>query len=138
MSEPRKEENKPKPKSKILIAILIGVIIIGVTLGGAYVFVYLVYYSQVEPESAQRIPPNVIPEIANPINPDKFNVANFDRCVKLLIDYVKTYGIFESTQSKEDKIKLNDILSQYNDLNCPLVENQLSQTDQYKNRNNNQ
>ena len=86
-------------------------------------------------EPAQQSPPNVMPEITNAIEPDKFNVANFDRCVKLLIDYVKTYGIAEVTHNSADKFKLKDILSQYNDLNCPLVENQLSQTDQYKNRN---
>ena len=132
MSEPRKDENQPKhfPTNKQFLLIIFGIAIIGV------VVMVLIYVSdQPEVETTQQSPPSVISEITNPINPDEFNIANFDRCVKLLIDYVKTYGIFESTQSNADKIKLNDILSQYNDLNCPLVENQLSQTDQYKNRN---
>ena len=131
MSEPQKQPEKKPILDKKTILFLIGITVIGLS-----IYVVLNIYFPDEPEITQQSPPNVMPEIINPIEPNKFNVANFDRCVKLLIDYVKIYGIFDSTQSSTDKIKLNDILSQYNDLNCPLVENQLSQTDQYKNRNN--
>ena len=131
MSEPQKQPEKQPILTKRVILFLVAVIVIG-----SFAYIILnIYYPIPESEITQQSPPSVIPEITNAIEPDEFNIANFDRCVKLLIDYVKTYGVFDSTQSSADKIKLNDILSQYNDLNCPLVENQLSQTDQYKNRN---
>ena len=94
------------------------------------------YFPESESEPAQQSPPSVIPEITNPINPDKFNIANFDRCVKLLIDYVQSFPFPGDKLDTQGQIKQNDILSQYNNLNCPLVEGQLSQTPQYKNRNN--
>ena len=131
MSEPQKQPEKKPVLTKRFTLFLVIFTAIGLSI---YVILN-VYYPSEELEPAQQSPPSVIPEITNPINTDKFNVANFDRCVKLLIDYVKTYGVFDSTKDSTEKIKLNDILSQYNDLNCPLVENQLSQTDQYKNRN---
>ena len=94
------------------------------------------YFPEPKPEITQQSPPNVIPEIPNPINTDKFNIANFDRCVKLLIDYVQSFPFPGDKLDTQGQIKQNDILSQYNNLNCPLVEDQLSQTPQYKNRNN--
>ena len=100
--------------------------------------IYVIYYvsvNQPEVEPTQQSPPNVIPEIKNPIESDKFNIANFDRCVKLLIDYVQSFPFPGDKLDTQGQIKQNDILSQYNNLNCPLVEDQLSQTPQYKNRN---
>ena len=133
MSEPRKDENQPKhfPTNKQFLLIIFGIAVIGV------VVIVLIYVSdQPEVESAQQSPPNVIPEITNAMNPDKFDINNFDKCVMLLIDYVKSVEIFDSTQSSTNKMKVNDIMAQYDSLNCPLVESQLSQTDQYKNRDN--
>ena len=106
---------------------------------GVFLITYVIsdiYYPQEEIKPTQQSPPSVIPEIVNPINPDKFNVANFDRCVKLLIDYVQSFPFPGDKLDTQGQIKQNDILSQYNNLNCPLVEDQLSQTPQYKNRNN--
>ena len=133
MSEPRKEENKPKPLlSKNVVWSLIGTLIIGIS-----VYAVMNFYDPLEAiEPTQQSPPSVIPEITNPINPDKFNIANFDRCVKLLIDYVQSFPFPGDKLDTQGQIKQNDILSQYNNLNCPLVEDQLSQTPQYKNRNN--
>ena len=65
----------------------------------------------------------------------RFNVANFDRCVDLLIDYVGVHDSIDEELQALNEIKKSNILVDYYDLNCNLVENQLSQTDQYKNRN---
>ena len=134
MSEPQKQPEKISFwHTKKAFVLGFSLISIGVIFG--YI-AYDVSVNQSELEPAQQSPPSVIPEIPNPINPDKFNVANFDRCVKLLIDYVQSFPFPGDKLDTQGQIKQNDILSQYNNLNCPLVEDQLSQTPQYKNRNN--
>ena len=133
MSEPQKQpENNQYPSKRFVIFLLLGIAIMGSV--GIYV-IYYVSVNQPEVEPTQQSPPNVIPEIKNPIESDKFNIANFDRCVKLLIDYVQSFPFPGDKLDTQGQIKQNDILSQYNNLNCPLVEDQLSQTPQYKNRN---
>ena len=131
MSEPQKQpEKKSFWSTKNLLILGLLFVSIGVVFG------YFAYYSgESALEPAQQSPPNVIPKITNAMNPDKFDINNFDECVKLLIDYVKSVEIFDSTKTSTNKIKVNDIMAQYDSLNCPLVESQLSQTDQYKNRN---
>ena len=64
-----------------------------------------------------------------------FNVANFDRCVGLLIDYTGVHDSTDEAIQTLNEIKKADILADYYELNCNLVENQLSQTDAYKHRN---
>jgi hypothetical protein len=131
LSEPQKQPEKKPILTKRVILFLVAVIVVG---SSAYVILNV--YDPLEViEPAQQSPPNVIPEITNPIKSEKFNIADFDRCVKLLIEYVQTSPFPGDKLDSQDQIKLNDILSQYEGLNCPLVEDQLSQTPQYKNRN---
>ena len=69
----------------------------------------------------------------------RFNVANFDICVGLLIDYTgvhdSTDELIQASNEASNEIKKADILADYYELNCNLVEIQLSQTDAYKHRN---
>ena len=65
----------------------------------------------------------------------RFDVANFDRCVGLLIDYTGVHDSTDEAIQTLNEIKKADILADYYELNCNLVENQLSQTDAYKHRN---
>ena len=65
----------------------------------------------------------------------RFNVANFDICVGLLIDYTGVHDSTDEAIQALNEIKKADILADYYELNCNLVENQLSQTDAYKHRN---
>src|SRR3990167_4341848 len=57
----------------------------------------------------------------------RFNVANFDRCVELLIDYTGVHDSTDEAIQALNEMKKADILENYYELNCNLVENQLSQ-----------
>lgn len=126
---------KPKPfltkERKIIITTLIIATVSVVSL-----LAYLDYLDSL-------VTPDIViqtqtPEPENTYNVDmsKFDIADFGKCVKLLIDYTKlTPYQGETDRNTLDDIKQNDILSQYNELNCSLVENQLSQTPEYKHRN---
>ena len=79
--------------------------------------------------------PELVEKEIELVKDTRFNVANFDICVELLIDYTGVHDSTDEAIQALNEIKKADILADYYELNCNLVENQLSQTDAYKHRN---
>ena len=131
MSEPQKEPTKHNHKKHLVLLIALSIII-------ASGVVVILYFNDWNGNKGvtEFVKGDVVPEPQKePIKSEKFDITNFGKCVRLLIDYVKNTPYMGEKLDTPTEIKLNDILSQYNELNCPLVEDQLSQTPSYKHRN---
>ena len=111
------------------------IIIIPIIISISLVLSVLVYLNfTVEPVVTVAVNEPIQKEL-EPAKDTRFNVANFDRCVGLLVDYTGVHDSTDEATQVLNEIKKSDILVDYYDLSCNLVENQLSQTDAYKNRN---
>lgn len=111
-------------RNKILISIIVPMVLV----------LSLLVYLNIQFESINPTQDAIKKQI-EPTQDIRFNIENFDGCVDLLINYTSIVSSSDEKIEKINEIIKSDILAKYNAVNCQLVENQLSQTDKYKNRN---
>ena len=129
MSEPQKQpEKKPFLQTKKFAVLVLSLFIVII------VFTYLMSSLPNESDSktTQQSPPNVIPATVDiPMSKE-----SFDRCVKLTIDMVKAFP-YDDNKSVEDTkdIDIADLRAEWKLLSCPSVENLITETSDWINRN---